>query len=141
MKLNPYLAFRDNARAAMEFYHSVFGGDLTVNTFADFHASEEPDEDDLVMHAQLETPSGFTLMASDTPRRMDYAPGTSVSISISGSKPDDAALRGYWERLSEGGTVTMPLETAMWGDVFGMLTDQFGTDWMVSIGSDDGAAG
>jgi PhnB protein len=140
-RLNPYLGFRDNAREAMEFYRSVFGGELNISTFAEFHASEEVDEQDLVMHAQLETPSGLTLMASDTPKSMSYDPGTTISISLSGPKEDDAELRGYWERLSEGATVTMPLEKAPWGDVFGMLTDRFGTSWMVSIGTDDSTGG
>jgi PhnB protein len=135
--LNPYLGFRDNAREAMEFYRSVFGGELVIHTFAEFHASEEVDEQDLVMHGQLETPSGFTLMASDTPKSMGYAPGSTITISLSGKPEDDAELRGYWERLSEGATITMPLDKAPWGDVFGMLTDRFGTAWMMSIGTED----
>ncbi|HEU4849704.1 MAG TPA: VOC family protein [Terrimesophilobacter sp.] len=139
-RLNPYLGFRDNARAAMEFYQSVFGGELSISTFAEFHASEEVDEQDLVMHAQLETPSGFTLMASDTPKSMTYDPGSAITVSVSGPKEDDAELRGYWDRLSDGGTITMPLDTAPWGDVFGMLTDRFGTNWMMSIGTEDSAA-
>ncbi len=136
--LTPYLSFRDNAREAMEFYRTVFGGELTVNTFADFHASDEPDDQDLVMHAQLKTPAGLTLMASDTPKRMGYTPGSAISVSVSGPAEDDAALRGYWERLSEGARVDMPLEKAMWGDEFGMLTDRFGVAWMVSISAAEG---
>jgi PhnB protein len=135
--LNPYLGFRDNAREAMEFYRSVFGGELAIHTFAEFHASEEVDEQELVMHGQLETPSGFTLMASDTPKSMGYAPGSTITISLSGKSEDDAELRGYWQRLSEGATITMPLDKAPWGDVFGMLTDRFGTAWMMSIGTED----
>lgn len=73
-----------NARDAMEFYKEVFGGDLTVSTFADLHASQEPAEENLVMHAQLESPSGLTLMGSDTPARMDYNPGNTYSVSLSG---------------------------------------------------------
>lgn len=138
-KLNPYLSFRDNAREAVEFYQSVFGGELTINTFGDFHASEEPDEQNLVMHALLETRAGFTLMASDTPKRMTYNPGSTISVSVSGSAGDESDLRGYWDALSDGATITMPLETAMWGDVFGMLTDRFGVDWMLSIASADSA--
>ena len=138
--LNPYLSFRDNAREALEFYQSVFGGVATINTFADFHASEEPDEQNLVMHGQLETTAGFTLMASDTPKHMEYKPGSSISVSISGPAGDDAHLRGYWEGLSDGATVTMPLEKAMWGDEFGMLTDRFGVAWMISIGTSDSEA-
>jgi PhnB protein len=139
--LNPYLGFRDNAREAMEFYRSVFGGELAIHTFAEFHASEEVDEQELVMHGQLETPSGFTLMASDTPKSMGYTPGSTITISLSGKPEDDAELRGYWERLSEGATITMPLDKAPWGDVFGMLTDRFGTVWMMSIGTEDSTGG
>ena len=139
-KLNPYISFRDNAREAIQFYQSVFGGELTINTFGDFHASEEPDEQNLVMHAQLETPAGFTLMASDTPKHMEYSPGSTISVSMSGPSDDESDLRGYWDALSDGATITMPLETAMWGDVFGMLTDRFGVDWMVSIATTDSAS-
>lgn len=130
-QLNPYLAFRDNARQAIEFYHSVFGGELTINTFAEFGASEDPAEADKIMHSMLSTDSGLVLMASDTPSVMDYTPGSSISISLSGD--DEAELRGYWEKLSDGGTVTMPLDKAPWGDTFGMCVDKFGTSWMVNI--------
>jgi PhnB protein len=130
-KLNPYLGFRDNAREAMEFYHSVFGGELTTSTFAEYHASEDPAEADKIMHSMLETPGGLTLMASDTPNSMDYTPGNNHSVSLSGD--DDAELRGYWEKLSGDGTVTMPLEVAPWGDSFGMCVDKFGIAWLVNI--------
>ncbi len=129
-RLNPYLHFQDNARQAMEFYKGVFGGNLTLNTFGEFGASDSAGADK-VMHAQLETDGGFTLMASDTPPDMQRNPGDTISISLSG---DDAGeLRGYWEKLSAGGTVTVPLEKQMWGDEFGMCVDQFGIPWMVNI--------
>ena len=130
-RLNPYLAFKDNAREAMEFYRSVFGGKLDVNTFKEFNASQDPSEDDKVMHAMLEADNGITFMASDTPAGMDYNPGQTMSMSLSGD--DEQELRGYWDRLSAGGTVTMPLEAAPWGDTFGMCTDRFGIQWMVNI--------
>lgn len=132
-RLNPYLSFRDTAREAMEFYQTVFGGKLDVHTFKEFHASETPDEDNLIMHAMLEANNGITFMASDTPARMEYKPGSNVSLSLSGD--NEAELRSYWDKLAEGGTVTMPLEKAMWGDTFGMLTDKFGVMWMVNIAS------
>jgi PhnB protein len=134
VRLNPYLSFQDNAREAMTFYQSVFGGDLTVSTFADFHASEDPAEQDKVMHSQLETPDGLVLMGADTPAAMEYQPQAGVSVSLSGD--DEARLRGYWERLSEGGTVTMPFEQAPWGATFGMCVDRFGTSWMVNAGGE-----
>ena len=130
-RMNPYLSFRDNARSAMEFYQSVFGGDLTVSTFAEFHASEEADEQKKVMHAQLEAPNGLVLMASDTPKRMELSEGSSISVSLSGE--DESELRGYWDKLCDGGEVAMPLEAAPWGDVFGMCTDRFGTQWLVNV--------
>ena len=128
-KLNPYIGFTDNAREAMTFYQSVFGGELVLNTFGDFGAPG-PDADK-IMHANLETPSGFTLMASDTPDGMEHRPGNNVSISLSGDATD--GLDGYFAQLSEGGTVTMPLEKQMWGDVFGMCVDRFGIAWMVNV--------
>lgn len=130
-RLNPYLSFRGNARQAMEFYQSVFGGELVMNTFGEYHASEDPVDQDKIMHSQLETPNGFTLMASDTPNSMEHKPGNNYSISIFGD--EGALLRGYWDKLSAGGAITMPLEKQMWGDVFGMCTDKFGTAWMVNI--------
>jgi PhnB protein len=129
-RLNPYLHFKDNARQAMEFYRGVFGGTLTVNTFGEFGAQDSPDAAKL-MHAQLETDSGFTLMASDTPADMDRNPGDNISISLSGD--DAGTLRGYWEKLSDGGSVSVPLEKQMWGDEFGMCVDRFGVPWMVNI--------
>ena len=129
-RLNPYVSFDGNARQAMEFYKGVFGGDLNTNTFGEFGQADSPDADK-VMHSQLETDSGFTLMASDTPAGMQRNPGDTITISLSGDDAD--ALRGYWEKLSEGGTVTMPLEKQMWGDEFGMCVDKFGIPWMVNI--------
>ena len=130
-RLNPYISFKDSTRAAMEFYQSVFGGTLTMGTFKEFHASQNPAEDDLIMHAQLETSSGMVLMASDTPESMEYRPGNNISISLSGD--NEAELTAYYEKLSNGGTVTMPLEKALWGDTFGMCIDRFGINWLVNI--------
>ncbi len=128
-RLNPYVMFDGTAREAMAFYESVFGGTLSVSTFGDAGA---PDVDPaLVMHAMLETPQGFTLMASDVPPGMPHQPGSSISVSLSGDDGD--ALRGFWQQLSEGGTVNVPLEKQVWGDEFGACTDPFGVDWMVNI--------
>jgi PhnB protein len=129
--LNPYLGFRDNARAAMEFYQSVFGGELTLSTFADFQASEDPAEQDKIMHGMLVTESGLNLMGADTPNSMGYTPGDNDSVSLSGD--DEAELRRYWDGLSAEGTLGMPLERAPWGDLFGMCTDKFGVSWLVNI--------
>ena len=130
-QLSPYLSFRDNANEAMEFYQSLFGGELTSSTLAEFHASDDPAEQDKIMHSMLTTKGGMVLMASDTPNRMDYTPGNNYSLSLSGE--DEVELRGYWEKLSAGGSITMPLGPAPWGDKFGMCTDKFGVNWMVDI--------
>jgi PhnB protein len=129
--LNPYLNFKDNTRAAMEFYRTVFGGKLQLSTFKDYHASQDPSEENKIMHSVLEAENGITFMASDTPNRMEFRPGTNMSMSLSGD--NEAELTGYFEQLSAGGTVTMPLQKAMWGDSFGMCTDQFGVQWLVNI--------
>lgn len=136
--LNPYLNFRDDARAAMDFYQSVFGGEVARNTFAEFQASDDPADRDKIMHSQLTTPSGFTLMAADLPAAMPYDPGNNFAVSLSGGSEDEAELRGYWEKLAEGGTVAMPLERAPWGDSFGMCSDKFGVTWLVNIAGPQG---
>ena len=128
-RLNPYLSFNGNARQAMEFYKDVFGGDLALNTFGEY--GTEGAGADKVMHSLLEAPNGFTLMGSDTPEGMEYSPGNTMTVSLSGD--DSAELHGYWDKLAAAGNVTMPLEKQMWGDEFGMVVDQFGTPWMVNI--------
>jgi len=132
-RLNPYISFKGNAREALEFYQSVLGGDLAVNTFGEFGQSggEHEAVADQIMHGQLESTAGYTIMAADTPPGMDYTPGTNFAVSLSGDDNDE--LRGYWEKLSQGGTVMVPLEKQIWGDEFGMCADKFGVTWMVNI--------
>lgn len=133
-RLNPYITFAGDARQALEFYKDVFGGTLNLNTYAEYGQKDTPLADK-IMHGMLETPGDFTLMAADTPTD-DHRPGNNISVSLSGD--DDAELRGYWEKLSEGASVTVPLEKQMWGDVFGMCTDRFGITWMVNIAGQAG---
>ncbi len=134
-RLNPYISFNGTARQALEFYQSVFGGDLSLNTFGEYGSPDTPEADN-IMHGMLETPSGYTVMGADVPPGMDHQPGNTMSVSLSGDDAEE--LRGYWEKLSAGGTVTMPLEKQMWGDEFGMCSDKFGIDWMVNIGQPQG---
>jgi PhnB protein len=128
--LNPYLSFGEKAREAMEFYRSALGGELTLSTFGESGMNQDPKQSNLVMHAQLNASNGMVLMGSDTPSHMGTPRGNG-SISLSGD--DEGALRRYWEKLSEGATIVVPLEKAPWGDTFGMLTDKFDVQWMVNI--------
>lgn len=130
-RLNPYLNFKGNAREAMTFYQSVFGGELTMSTFDDFQATQEPSDAANIMHGQLDTEGGLTLMGADTPTGMKYTEGDNFSVSLSGE--DEAELRGYWDKLSDSGTVTVPMEQSPWGDLFGMCKDRYGVDWLVNI--------
>ncbi|CAD5994033.1 VOC family protein [Agreia sp. COWG] len=130
--LNPYLGFRDNAREAMEFYQTVFGGELTMSRYADFGMNEDPSEADKIMHAQLVAPGGLVFMGADTPNSMAYTPGSNFSVSLSGRDVDE--LTGFWQKLSDGADIYVPLEMAPWGDSFGQLRDRFGVSWMVNIG-------
>jgi PhnB protein len=130
-RLNPYLSFDGNAREAMEAYQGIFGGDLTLTTFGEFGAADGPAAD-RIMHGQLETTSGYTIMGADTPPHEKYEPGNAMTVSLSGDDADE--LRGLWAKLSDGGSVSVPMEKQMWGDEFGMCTDRFGTPWMVNIG-------
>ncbi|WDF32193.1 VOC family protein [Arthrobacter agilis] len=136
--INTYLSFRDTAAEAMDFYHSVFGGEMQRSTFAEYQVSEDPAEQDKIMHSMLTTPSGQVLMAADTPNSMEYRPPAGHSLSISGDS--EAELRGYWEALSGSGSVLVPLEVSPWGDSFGMCVDRFGVTWMVNIAGAPGAA-
>jgi PhnB protein len=130
-RLNPYLSFKDNTREAMEFYSTVFGGTLELHTFKEFNASQDPSEDNKIMHSMIVANNGIMFMASDTPNGMEYLPGANISMSLSGG--NDNELRGYFDMLSEDGVITMPLMKAPWGDVFGMCTDKYGVHWMVNI--------
>ena len=134
-QLNPYLTVDGNAREAMEFYQSVFGGDLKVNTFGEFGVPD-PAFADKVMHAQLTTDKGYLLMASDPGPGMPVDTGSTITVSLSGDPGE--GLEEAWEKLADGGTVTMPFEKQMWGDTYGQLIDKFGTPWMVDVVAQQG---
>ena len=130
-KLSPYLNFNGNARQAMEFYHSVFGGKLQLQTFGEMHSPVAASETNDIMHSELAADNGILFFGSDTPSHMTYQPGTNISMSLTGE--NEAELRGYFDKLAAGATISMALEKAPWGDTFGMLTDQFGVAWLVNI--------
>ena len=130
MRLNPYLQFSNNAAEALEFYKGVLGGDVVISRFKEY--GTEGADGDLVMHGQLETDAGFTIMAADTPSFMSgRANESNITVSLSGDDSD--TLRRYWQGLSDGANVSTPLEKQMWGDEFGQLTDKYGVGWLVNI--------
>lgn len=131
--MNPYISFRSDARAALEFYHSVFGGELDLRPFEDFEFAKTGNslDDAKIMHGHLRAQNGLNLMAADTPESMEWKGGTAISITLSGEDKDE--LQGYWDKLTAGATIGEPLLQAPWGDWFGMFTDKFGVDWMVNI--------
>lgn len=131
--LHPYLNFPGTARAAMEFYREVFGGDLVVHTFGDFHALPDDSANlDEVMNAEL-TSAHVHLSASDvieeTPIEVVF--GNATTLALTGD--DEPALRAAFGRLAEDGEVIMPLDRQIWGGVYGSLTDRFGTSWQINI--------
>ncbi len=129
--LNPYINFDGNAKEAVEFYQQVLGGKLVMSTFKEGGMPIDESLAGRIMHAMLTAENGMLLMVSDTAPGMTYRPGNNIAISLSGDNEEE--LRGYWDKLSLGAKITMPLDKAPWGDMFGMLTDQFGVDWLVNI--------
>ena len=129
VNLTPYVHLDGTAATALAYYGEVLGGTPQIMTFGEF--GMEGADAAKVMHGQLDTPAGLTLMCSDIPSHMSADHGKTVTIALSG---DDApALRGWFKGLAEGGTVDTPLEKQMWGDEFGQVTDRFGIEWLVNI--------
>ncbi|WP_218220731.1 VOC family protein [Nesterenkonia sp. Act20] len=129
--MTPYLQFSGTARGALEFYHSIFGGELGMMTYAEGMGTDD-ENNDLIMHGSLFVDRGIHLMGADAPPGMAASLGT---VSLSNSAPDDAeheTLEQWWEKLSEGAEITEALAKSPWGDTFGMLTDKFGVPWMVN---------
>lgn len=113
----------------MEFYKTALGGELTLQTFKEMNMAHSPDQENLVMHSQLSTQDGMVLMASDDPESTNET--KNASLTISGE--DEAVLTDLFNKLSEGGTVIVPMSKQVWGDMFGMFTDKFGIRWMVNV--------
>lgn len=135
-KLNPYLNFNGNAREAMEFYKSVFGGTMTLSTYKEGGMTQNPAEENKIMHCMLIADNGITLMGADSPEGWEFIVGTNVNISLSGD--NSVELTAYFNKLAENGAIQEPLKQAPWGDTFGMLIDKFGIRWMVNISGTKG---
>ena len=131
-KLNPYISFAGNAREAMKFYENVFGGQLTLSTFAEMGGAPEGVDPDGIMHAMLVADNDITIMGADSATGMrEFIAGTNMSLSLSGD--DEEELTTYFNKLADGGKVESPLKKESWGDTFGMCIDKFGTFWLVNI--------
>ncbi|HEV2390325.1 MAG TPA: VOC family protein [Nitrososphaerales archaeon] len=129
-QLNPYLTFNGTAAPAMKFYQSVFGGELTMQTFGEVKMAQGPADENLIMHASLKSDSAV-IMASDSQAGEPAKAGDNIRLSLSGK--DEKGLTDVFNKLAEGGTVDLPMAKQFWGDTFGMVTDKFGTQWMVNI--------
>lgn len=134
ISVSPYVHFANEARTAMEFYRSVFDGELTISTFAEFGLAEGPAGEG-IMHSQLIVGGDVLFMAADTPPGQEVATGSRVDLALFGGPEDLDTMTTQWERLKEGATVLEELAAAPWGDVFGMLVDKFGILWQVNVAS------
>ncbi|MEU7586197.1 VOC family protein [Micromonospora sp. NPDC049230] len=127
-----HVNLRGNARAALEFYRSVFGGDLVAVTYAEAQNVRHPDEADQIMWGQVRSAEGFQIMAYDVPSARPWSPGESpFFVSVRGADVDE--ITGYWKRLSVGSTVVVDLAPAGWAPLYGMLTDPFGITWVLDV--------
>lgn len=137
--MTPYLRFAGDAREAMEFYNAALGGDLSMMTFQEGMNDGNPATADLIMHSSLFLERGIHLMASDTTPEMNVTGNGVIALSSDATdEADSAVLTKWWEALSAGATIEMPLETAPWGDSFGQLCDKFGVVWMFNISAVQG---
>jgi PhnB protein len=134
ISVTPHLNFRGNAREALTFYQTVFGGDLVVVTYADM-GNPDPATADLVTWGQVSADNGFRVMAYDVYPNLPYEQGAhSFYVSVRGT--DEAELRGYWDQLTDGATVSQPLSPAPWAPLYGQLTDRYGVTWVLDIAAD-----
>jgi PhnB protein len=127
-----HLNFRGDARAALAFYHSVFGGDQMLISYADAHNVQNPAEADQIMWGQVTADNGFRIMAYDVPSATPWNPGEiPFFVSVRGEDADE--ITAYWEKLCEGSTVMRPLEPAAWAILYGMVKDRFGVTWVLDV--------
>ncbi len=127
-----HLNFRGDARAALAFYHSVFGGNQMLISYADAHNVQEPSEADQVMWGQVAADNGFRIMAYDVPSTTPWHPGE-IPFFVSVRGEDAAEITGYWNGLCKGSTIIRPLEPAAWATLYGMVKDRFGVTWVLDV--------
>lgn len=141
-----HLNFRGDARQALEFYQSVFGGHLVVRTYADFGMPAEAPGANQIVFGLVTAENGFRVMGYDIPGQFEggIASGgsthrqngitmTDQALFLSLSADSLEALQPYWSELAAGATVVEPLAASAWSAGFGMLTDRFGVTWTASV--------
>jgi PhnB protein len=127
-----HLNFRGDARAALEFYHSVFGGQIVAVSYADAHAVTDPAEAEQITWGQVQAENGFHVMAFDVPGGQSYSPGDKpIFVSVRGADGDE--ITTYWKGLSDGATVIQDLGPSAWAPLYGMLRDRFGVTWVLDV--------
>ena len=127
-----HLNFRGDAREALGFYQTVFGGELLVISNQDMGIVDVPAEVDQVKWGQVAAPNGFTVMAYDVPAAQPWSRGEdSFFLSLRGDSTNEVGA--LWDKLSEGSTVVVPLAPAQWAPLYGMLTDRYGITWVVDV--------
>lgn len=130
--INPYLVFHDKCEEAFEFYRSVFGGEFMAKMRFSEMMPDAGDEADKIMHVALPISDGNVLMGSDNSNNMGGAPTIGNNVSIAIGTSDRGEADKLFSGLSDGGSVTMPMNDAPWGDYFGMFTDKYGFNWMIN---------
>lgn len=134
IKTVTHLNFRGDARAALAFYQSVFGGDLAAISYRDANAIGEASEADQIMWGQVASAAGFTIMAYDVPSRLSWNSGEiPFFVSVRGDTPDEIST--YWQGLSRDATILQPLAPSGWSALYGMLKDRFGITWVLDVES------
>ncbi len=132
--LSAYIHFDGKTREAMEFYQSVFGGDLALERYGTYGLSSNPDDCDKIIYGVLHSPQGFVLRGTDYLRTGDSPQmGNRWALCLNGD--DRELLLRCWEALAAGATVLAPLALAAWGDQNGTLRDRYGITWIVNIGA------
>lgn len=129
-QITPYLTFDGNCREAMNFYKACFGGELNVQTFGEAPMESSEADKERIMHAELRS-AELILMASDGMPHQALIPGNNITLSVHSKSKEEQEK--YFNKLAEGGNITMPLADTFWGAYFGMLTDKFGMHWMFNF--------
>lgn len=127
-----HLNFRGQAREALQFYRSVFGGKIVVRTYADAWSVTDPSEANQVMWGQVASEDGFRIMAFDVPSSRPWSPGE-AAFFVSLISESETEIASRWSLLGDGGSVLHPLEPAQWSPLYGMLKDRFGITWVLSV--------